>query len=1010
MRRFLYFLLFTLCISNHLFSQSKKTLKLHKKATKNLQEWHNPLYQWNHVGAIKIDTFSINPDERSIEFQFSTSLSYLPIREENYTMTINSIQESLGRKFKDYNVIVKTSGQSLEALIPNYYRKSIEIDPERINPYSEERIPIVRRLSDEIPASGLFNTNIALWHSHGLYYEATLDRWEWQRARLYSTVEDIFPLTFVLPYLTPMLENAGANVFLPRERDTQKHEVIVDNDRSTKYSTYGLSNISSIDTLAHGFLLKDTLFVGDNPFLMGTSLKYHATDKENEFMRYVPFIPENGDYAVYISFIQAEDNISNAKYIVYHTGGKTEFSVNQKIGGGTWIYLGTFNFSYGRNASLGSVLLSMKSEEDGWISADAVKFGGGMGNVARKPADEILPNQKSLNAGSNESIKKAQKFNPDQIDWKMSQRPRYQEGARYYLQYAGVPDSLVYSLNEGKNDYNDDYQSRGEWVNYLLGAPNGPNENRNALGLNIPIDLSLAFHTDAGVTPKDTIIGTLGIYSSIRDDGKFPNGQSKMANRDLTDIIQSEIVHDIRAQFNQNWSRRGLWDKEYSEAWRPNVPAMLLELLSHQNLTDMSYGHDPRFKFAVSRSIYKGMVKYLAFQNGSKYVIQPLPVDHFSIKHIGTKTIQLSWEPVIDSLEKSAVPTKYKIYQRIGDAGFDNGMLVSGKSIDIEVDEWETIYSYKVTAINAGGESFPSEILSVGFTDNDKNPVLVINCFDRVSAPEIIDVGNFAGLAFWEDEGVPDKFNVGYTGQQYDYDRNSIWLDDDSPGWGASYGDMEGKLIPGNSFDNTMIHGSAILNAGYSFISISDEAFSIPDFNIDSYEKIDLIYGEEKTTKTLSGNLFKVFDSAIQNKITEFTRKGGNVFATGAYIGSDHILNKDTIAQKFANEVLHFKWRTNHAVRTGEVYSTDQSNKYFNGQWIFNTSFHPTIYKVEAPDAIEAMGEDAFNAFRYGENNASAGTAFKGKYKTVILGCPFETILDEGGRNLLMKQVLDFFE
>ena len=29
-----------------------------------------------------------------------------------------------------------------------------------------------------------------------------------------------------------MLENAGANVFTPRERDTQKQEVIVDNDGS----------------------------------------------------------------------------------------------------------------------------------------------------------------------------------------------------------------------------------------------------------------------------------------------------------------------------------------------------------------------------------------------------------------------------------------------------------------------------------------------------------------------------------------------------------------------------------------------------------------------------------------------------------------------------------------------------------------------------------------------------------------------------------------------------------
>ncbi len=60
-----------------------------------------------------------------------------------------------------------------------------------------------------------------------------LDRWEWQRARLFGTVEDISVMGYVLPYLTRMLENAGANVFLPRERDMQTNEVIVDNDMST---------------------------------------------------------------------------------------------------------------------------------------------------------------------------------------------------------------------------------------------------------------------------------------------------------------------------------------------------------------------------------------------------------------------------------------------------------------------------------------------------------------------------------------------------------------------------------------------------------------------------------------------------------------------------------------------------------------------------------------------------------------------------------------------------------
>ena len=37
------------------------------------------------------------------------------------------------------------------------------------------------------------------------------------------------------------------------------------------------------------------------------------------------------------------------KYLVFHNGGVTEFKVNQQIGGGTWVYLGTFEFDKGNN-------------------------------------------------------------------------------------------------------------------------------------------------------------------------------------------------------------------------------------------------------------------------------------------------------------------------------------------------------------------------------------------------------------------------------------------------------------------------------------------------------------------------------------------------------------------------------------------------------------------------------------------------------------------------------------
>ena len=77
---------------------------------------------------------------------------------------------------------------------------------------------------------GLYNRHLTVWASHGRYYDGTKDSWEWQRPTLFGTNEDLFTQTIVIPYLIPMLERAGAVVFTPRERDWQRHEVIIDND------------------------------------------------------------------------------------------------------------------------------------------------------------------------------------------------------------------------------------------------------------------------------------------------------------------------------------------------------------------------------------------------------------------------------------------------------------------------------------------------------------------------------------------------------------------------------------------------------------------------------------------------------------------------------------------------------------------------------------------------------------------------------------------------------------
>jgi len=73
----------------------------------------------------------------------------------------------------------------------------------------------------------------------------------------------------------------------------------------------------------------------------------------------------------------------------------------------------------------------------------------------------------------------------------------------------------------------------------------------------------------------------------------------------------------------------------------------------------------------------------------------------------------------------------------------------------------------------------------------------------------------------------------------------------------------------------------------------------------------------------------------------------------------------------------------------------------------FNTDYNSEIYRVEAPDAI-APANGSKTILRYAENGFSAAIAYKGKYKIVAMGFPFETIINETDRNNLMYSVLQF--
>jgi hypothetical protein len=1009
-------------------AKADKTKRLVKKANKASAEFAKKASEGT-VYKFKFDTVKVDQQAKKVNLKMKESFSYLPFRPENTRQYKDWFKESLGRKFRSYSVSIESTKKEISELIPNYYRdQTVAVDPSRMSKPSPPKLPVVRDISRNTNfANGLSNRNIALWQSHGWCYENTLDRWEWQRARDFLTVEDIWTMSFVVPYITPMIENAGANVFLPRERDVQTNEIIVDSDGSTKGSVYKEMGEPVQAGIEKGFGLKVPFwFESENPFQMGQSRMMPAQKNQNSKILYMPEIPETGEYAVYVSYRQNDENVTDANYSVYHSGGKTDFLVNQTMGGGTWIYVGIFRFEKGINQERGMIELTNQSNETGkWISADAIKLGGGMGNIVRGRVEDMDNLRK---------IRDAKGFAIDSSLWLpfASQRPRYQEGARYYLQYAGMPDSLVYIQNKtkidysnrgkdgaafakreiGKNDYKDDYQSRGEWVNYLMGLTSVPTANPNVTGLGIPIDLTMAFHTDAGTTADSSIIGSLMIYDTTYGPANFPNGQSRWASRDLADIVQTQVVDDIRKLYEPEWTRRGLWNKQYSEAAHPKVPTILSELLSHQNFADMMQAQDPRFKFDVCRAFYKGILKFISYQNGVKYVVQPLPVNHLSMSLEGNN-IRLSWSPVADELEPTAIAKSYKIYTRIENGGFDNGRETNEPTFVCTDLKPGVIYSFKITAINDGGESFPSEILACSLPTNGKKPILIVNAFDRICGPAAFDNGKEAGFLMSEDEGVAYKSDLSYIGEQYDFDRKSLWKDDDASGFGSSHADQETRVVQGNTFDYPLVHGQSFRNNGWGFISMSDEEFEQKKWDKNAFSALDIIFGEEKTTERLFGfkkRDFILFTPEMRKAITEYTSvDNSKLILTGAHIGSDLALCGDTLARKFAADVLHFRPMTNHASKSGCIYPVNAVKADFTGEIKFVQDYNPAIYKVESPDAIEPKGDNTKVLFRYKGDNKTAGVCFDGNYHIVIMGFPFETITTDKQRDELMGQILKYW-
>lgn len=888
------------------------------------------------------------------------------ITEKLVNKTYKKIKKSLPRQYNKHKLIVMANGMPIEDYIPG--RKSDNEYDSYWDDIDYKGKPWVSNISKPNNISlGLSNRHIALWASHGRYYDQKKGFWKWQRPNLFCTTEDLFTQTIVVPYLIPMLENAGATVFTPRERDWQTKEIIVDNDKgvSAEGSWYGEHTEKEpwTDTGERGFGFRNGILRdGENPFTMGTARMIRTTKKEDKAIAiWQPNFKEEGRYAVYVSYQTMPKSVDDAHYIVRHKGQETHFIVNQKMGGGTWVYLGTFDFDKGENP-FNCVALTNQSKRKGVVTADAVRFGGGMGNIER---------------GGD-----------------ISHMPRCLEAARYYAQWAGAPYS-IYGNKTGTDDYAEDINTRSLMTNWLAGgSPYVPTKE----GKKVPIELSLAVHSDAGYERDGkSLVGSLAICTTSFNDGRLNSGISRFASQDFIEALRSNVTRDLSKKYKR-WNWRYLWDRNYSETRLPEVPSAIIETLSHQNFPDMKLGQDPNFKFTMARSIYKTILRYVSQMHRRPCIVQPLQPNLFKATLTGDNKVRLSWKAQDDELEPTAVPTSYNIYVAAGSGGFDNGTNVRGTSYTMELEPG-VMYRFKVTAVNRGGESFPTSTLSAYYQPGATKTAMVINGFSRLSAPAVRDNIHEQGFDIKEDAGVSYGLTAGWSGKQQCFNKSTMGSTEPN-GLGYSGNEMAGNFVMGNTFDYVYTHADAIAaTKRYNVVSCTSETVESGIVDLINYDVVDLALGLQKYDAN-STVFYKSIPSMLRNKLSAYVLGHGKLIASGAYIGSDLQHDDERVWLESTLKVAY-----GGAIHTDTI----SGIKGMGTEFDFYRQLNPTHYAATKCDVLMPVST-AFCPLQYA-NGMSAGVAYRGNDNaTFTMAFPFECIIDRNKRLSIMNGILKFLE
>jgi N-acetylmuramoyl-L-alanine amidase-like protein/fibronectin type III domain protein len=545
----------------------------------------------------------------------------------------------------------------------------------------------------------------------------------------------------------------------------------------------------------------------------------------------------------------------------------------------------------------GKVIISNESSETSQaIIADAVRFGGGMGSIG------------------------------DCYHDKKSGEPRYEEGARYYAQYQGYPDC------EG------DISIRPKYAEWELAK--GTNEEKNNA-------LYLSWHSNAS--------GAQGTETYVH------RYKRRLGSKDLQQFIHKQLIEDIRKGYDPSWKDRGQKAADFGELrGLQTMPGVLLEIGFHDNRNDANALSDPQFRNLVARATYKGIATYFANRNNTNPVFLPEPPTHLAAKNDGNGKINLQWKAPHFGGILGDRATSYKVYISQHGKAFAAGKIVNSENFTFENLQPGTTYFFKISALNNGGESFPTAVVAARtpLFPNQKPDFLIVDGFDRLDGT----------MAIIQREKLPQYAPLGNT--------RRLFIDQM------------------NNYDYAVAHANSMAASGLSFDGATNEAVIDKSVNLNDYAGLNWFLGRESSEdKTLS--------YIEQQLLREYLDNGGTLMISGSELAFD--LVKSDNGKSFYRDYLKADFVADDANYNKISSFVNDNFGGISGQ--FNSMEYGS-YSLKSPDVIKAINGSR-PVLRYRNGNIAA-TAYHGNFAIVNFGFPLESIGDNIVRDKVFKKSIQF--